>query len=1011
MSDDSTPSPASEPDDAVSDAATPEPTADDPGRSGWQRPAVGVLIAAAVGLASFGITAAVRSGGGDSADSAPTLTASIDDGDGSSTDTVAPEEPTSTSDPSAPTPVEPPPADDATSDPDDPTVVEVEAVLVEPVDADLDGQPLPPPDGFVGTGSVDLVTSPIIGTSTADVVDDGDRIVTAPPQLPALIGLTPPSVDELIAEPSETADLDEVGPAPTADLPDDTDEGEVVGLLEDVAIDYGIAENAADDADPGLPGSIDDHTAPDDASDPVDDGLTLPVVDEAGGLADPCADLDDPERCPDPGEPGTIIETFALTVPPPLVVEIIAPGTDLCPADVSPFEQRLAIRSNTPLASFEMTYWPATSAADSQTLTLSTPEPEAAEWVDAFGSSTADVPPPIVHCTTLSDLRQIDHAYTAEATDVFDQTWSNFPGISYFPAPAALVPPTYLLTLSDNELLVSAPHRDDQSVAILAYRSDGESGEAPVDPCDGTARVVEGYGLPYEPINPEQITESTRGFAERGWDTRYDQRTLGHIRLDDGSTYRLCVHTSTFRPSFSAGREQTLAYDITTPDALQMTFEVVSVDTGDVTLPADQLIVDVAPAGRGVWEGYPWCGSWRNGADLSGDTTIEALVCNSHPRSSDLYRRSARVSMRITDVDGGRNDAAALIPITPCRMPCVIPDPETFVLELPSGRTQYDFLCGLFGDGCPSASDASFGTITLRVSYDNPDGSTLTEWAISEAQPAGDQRDDATSEPQLDTLAIPLVSPSNRSRPTIIVPVLADRAVRATAELVALDGSAPCMVDGATPSAASTDLSEAHTIEISDVCPSQSLLVVVELTDATGATSRWHGGGAALGPADSWRRGFVTVPGFRLAANVETTVTVPTGAVRFDELDVALSGRSVRWSRSITDYYCLQTSDGPVRLELRDLSDRERPQVFFGTDRTIEVDLAVEAELLTPVCGQPDPDNPIVVSFSSSSVIPYDDVEFGVPIEITARQAVPEIGPDAFVDVLITLTITSELGG
>ena len=365
------------------------------------------------------------------------------------------------------------------------------------------------------------------------------------------------------------------------------------------------------------------------------------------------------------------------------------------------------------------------------------------------------------------------------------------------------------------------------------FKRNGDEIDFPIDPCATTSRRVDGFELPAMPVNPTRIDVPVNSLRENGFDDDYVFRKLGVVRLDESTTYRLCVHTSTVRPSFSAGLEQTLAYDITTPDALSMTFDILRVDAqGSGGLPRRALDVDIAPVGRGVMVGHPWCGIWRNGEQIEGDTEIGVTVCRSAPQSSALYERGARLTMSALGVDGVRRESSAVIPVRTCRMPCVIPAPEVFRFELPTGRTSYDFFCGLFGDECESANDEeSFGTITIEVTYDNEGGSAQPGWAMSDAQELGDRRLPPPETPRLDTQATPLAR-GDRTRPNVIVPVLADRPVTVDAEIRTVEGGQPCMLDGAPTTASSSTLSEEHEIVFSDVCPGQNVFVIIELTDA-----------------------------------------------------------------------------------------------------------------------------------------------------------------------------------
>ncbi len=935
---------------------------------------VGVAIAFVMAVTGFGIALSARGGGG-GGETAP------------SEQGATPIASTPPTDPSADAPTEAP-----ADAPVGPIVTEIDVPIVAPIGPGEGprgtGLPSFDPDDVGGpmqTSAVDVL-SPIVGEATIAVVADesgsGGGAAAAPPVLADELGLPVPDIEVLLDDDREPAD--------TTDGPD----------LDLAAIERFVGTGATPPTDESTP------TASEGVD--VEPGRVEP------GFVDPCADVDrdvdadGDTRCPDPGEPGTITDTFALTIPPPLHVVIRVRPTDGCAAPVADDEVRVSIESTTPIESMTLRYWRSGWPSDDRTIEIATPNDVTAEWLDAFEAAEVDPPPPIVHCATLTDLFVgRPHQYTAQATDVFDQLWSTRGTPPFFRGPDYRIPKTFLLTLSDNELLVSAPHRADQQVRIYAFRRTSEPTAG--DPCSTTSRTQPGYELPWSPTNPQRSTSNANDLARAGFDPAYNNRTFGTMRLAEGSTYRLCIYTSVVEPSFDAGIERIEAYDLITPDALDITFTVVEVETtDDARVRPGTLRIGVEPVGRGIMLGHPWCGTWRNSSDIRGLVAIDEPICTSDARSTALYRSGARVTMIAEDVDGVDHTLESVLRVHTCVGVCVPPESELYRLELPTGAPRRDFWCGGVGDACDRPSDESYGTVVIEVSYANTQGDLRSDWSISLPDELGDQRPEPPETPRFDTSATPLTS-GPQPNPTVSFQILADRPVTATVTLLdPTDGSPACIVGGGPNTASFDVLREQHDVAIDNLCPRHSYAPVVELTDADGDTSRWHlaPGDPRFGPAEPWLRGFLRTDDIDLVFTASISIDAPTSMMRVNRADLVVAGRDVIWS-SLNEQPRGATGcrGGEVTTTARRAPRIPTDRITTSSGLEVDVRLDVEVELLIAACQLPVPGFEQPGPLAIAQTIAYDDIVFGSPITVTG--SIPVAGlpdPDATVDVVAVVT-------
>ena len=790
--------------------------------------------------------------------------------------------------------------DDRTAvDPGGAIVTEVEAVQVAPIATGDDPavvETLPdlgdwPADGATVQADPVDVLSPIVASlnipsgSPRRGSDAGGGSSPAQPVLVDALGLPPYDLSEPSAEPSSDPSAE-----PSSGAEDEPLRGET-GPLVPVDVPGLDVER--------LPDLIAELADPDD-----------PPV----GFADPCADVDDP-HCPNPGEPGTVIETLSLTTPPPFRVTVIPRPEGECAAAVGSDEIRVEITSTTPIASLTLHYGRVGYGTHENTITISTPPDVAQDWIERFIAAESEPPPPVVHCTTLGELSaDTEYYFGVSATDVFDQVYALRGQPPRFDGPTGVRPPTLVVPLSGNELLVSPAIRDDHFVRIVAYRRNADAVDAPVEPCASTDDVVDGFdpaigpsgGISRSrrslPDNVPSYTPQRREFAEAGYDQDFDTRVMGTFRLEEGSEYRLCVQWSVRDGFFEQGIEIIEAYDVFTPDALDVTFSLLDVTTTDgALLPAGGLRVLVWPVGRGIMVPDPFCGRWTNRVDVHGREVIGDTICTVRSQSTDLYRRGARVTLRTTDLDGERHESEVVVPIRSCDDPCAAPPSEWFRLDLPTGAPRREFFCGGLGDACDRPSDNSYGTTVIQVRYANRQSTGRDRWAISDPVEPDYRPPSLPPTPRLDTSQQPRSSEVPTATRNVTVPVFADRPVSVRVQLVDGFGAPSCVVDGQPTEMTSSAPAIGHQLEFTGLCPGQRVIPIVELTDEDGNFSRWHtyGSRPSFDPAEVWLRGEVLtslqeLPGRR----PKVILDVPTDWMRITRFDLTMDAEyHADWAR------------------------------------------------------------------------------------------------------------------
>lgn len=920
-------------------------------RAPWAR----IGLVAAVGVAGFGITAAARSGTADQAGQTPDTTST-----------------TST-----------------TSVPAQPLVVEVPMPILAPITGP--GLPVIDPayegddiDDF--PTSVTQILSPVVGQALVPSGGgtDASSWTPAPPEFAPQLEL---SVTEPDTDPDAAPDIDDM--YDPIEIP--------AGALDDV-FHAGAADLAVD---PVL-------------------GEPLVVDDDGIGFVDPCTATED-ETCPDPGEPATVGRLFGQQIPPPLTVTVTANPTGECAADVADTELRIAVESTAPLQSMDLDYWAQIRSMVSPSVEVLTPEATTAAWLTAFEEAAIDgpPPPPILHCLTLTGIFSRDavgYRYRIDAVDVFDQIYVTT--TSSWSAPVFTAarerPPTLVWPLNDNEVVVSVPHRADQFVGILAFRDTGESGAA--DPCHVPHPRQSGYDTAIAPLDPMRSTVSVGELLSAGYKAAYVHRTAGAMRLAEGSRYRICVYWSVTVPSFDAGVERSEGYDIITPDALDTSFSIVDFDidgTDRAGLDPGDLRISVAPISRGLLATWPGCGSWTNQYGIERSATIDSLICDVDPRSTALYRRGAIVEIRARDIDGVDQTSRHVLRTASCTGLCIPPDSDYFRVELPTGAPERDFWCGGVGDACDRPTDRSYGTVLIRVDYDNTRGDASGAWSVSDPIEIANTRPPTPEFPQLDTTQRPTASGPARGR-TVTLPVIADRQVSMQAELLTTAGEPACVGEGGNTTAGTEYFTKDRTFTFTEVCPGQTLLPVVTLTERDGTSSTWHAAQGYPGfPEDAqrWTRGAVLINPLEWTFDTDLELTLPTSYYRLQALGVSLYGLET------TDEHWYPITPRPSTrgctgtgspLETRALSSDLRSPRRAITYDDLRITIVVDVELLLPSCIQP------TTTFEQPGRqvlrldVPLDSVDVGESFVLEAAIPVPGLpDPDATLDIRGTITIVS----
>ncbi|MFV2039634.1 MAG: hypothetical protein ACC660_05280, partial [Acidimicrobiales bacterium] len=329
---------------------------------------------------------------------------------------------------------------------------------------------------------------------------------------------------------------------------------------------------------------------------------------------DPCAE-DEDVPCPDPGEPGTVMgsTSAALIGARPFDIwygQAYWPSDGRCRsgdrAGVVPF----GIWTGNPVETMQLRLWPEDRPDEVQVIEVSTPPAERDEWLAVYAAATdPESIEGVLHCLELNGLEvETQYRFEIVATDVWGQrdAWPDTYGRFRVRPPGwGERPPTLLLPLTANEIVVSVPARPEHRVTVDAYARNDEIGVR-TDPCTGGRGDFYDNRLRMSTMN---VSDVGRMGSDYRWDRSFTTRQWGAMRLEEGRSYRLCVTWRVFGPSFDQGDEIVEGYDIVTPDRRDFEITITSLHTSE-RIEQNALRVQVDPVGRPFLVNTRGCGSW-----------------------------------------------------------------------------------------------------------------------------------------------------------------------------------------------------------------------------------------------------------------------------------------------------------------------------------------------------------------------------------------------------------------
>ena len=660
-------------------------------------------------------------------------------------------------------------------------------------------------------------------------------------------------------------------------------------------------------------------------------------------FVDPCAGVEpgaDPgtEGCPEDGEGGTVIGSFALEGVPPLSVVGYpwppAEGPDVgsiaqCPPqEVGEGEVPFGITVANP-AAVTLTWWsdrdPTVRRQELRTTAAHAADWEA--WRDAGMPYRFPYDMPRL-CTALTDLQvgdtvhfQIvavdDAGQVASAADWMSQThftWRAPSEETPAPAPdiARVRPPTRLWAVAENELAVIAPVQEGQEVTVLAYPRTAMSD---VDPCETREMHAQpGYDQPvyHQLRNSSPIAADVRDAPDYEWDPTYSHTLWDGLRLPSGANVRLCVlRQRVDGPSFDRGYEEVEAFEVSVPElqGFELTLDAVStrepIAEGDLVLRARP----VQP--RGILSNpVCWRSLWRSGALMEGTTAIDEELCGGADRWLDGFRLGVVIDVEFADParDDGADPVTSslVIPLDlDCDGRCTERPPETYRLELPT-VSRANGLCspGLFESSCePPRADVVLGTATLTVTYGPGGGNGADDWWLGASEPLGDQRVEQEG-PQLDQ-ASPGAQGGTLDDPTWTQELHLDRPATAEAELVPIEvpGEEPylCLREGAPTVVRSDVAATDHELTFTGLCPNGAYGMIVTLTDADGDVTVW--GPRGTEGVTPFYGGYITTDPIELSVSATIEVGPLPGPGNGGYVHAAegwVGGTSLRWVNEMT---------------------------------------------------------------------------------------------------------------
>ncbi len=687
---------------------------------------------------------------------------------------------------------------------------------------------------FVGSTPPPAPTDDDASLGLGDIVDTQQAVV---PNLPT---------DDTPALPTDAPgpiDLSEPGPVtPTSPL--DTAEMAVPSTVGGVTpIDVLFDELAIEPSEPG--------------GDPVDDFDLRPYV-------DPCAPRPDGDDagppaadCPN-GTRATVLPIVSLGDAYITMRQVGRAGARgaSCPESTPATSGGLVLEmmTNAP-GDFVITITDiAGRNGNVGTFNITTAAADAEAWATALaaGVDPNQLSSLIVHCVALDDLppnaRLVAFARFTRAEDG-DNAYALKEVIT---TPSPVRPPTLVVPIGTNRLLVSVAHTRAQFASLDAWVS--LDGQPSCEPTTAPGDRLRSNGI----INS---TADINALRARGYDENYRRRTTAIFWVPEGRSINVCARTfdstgPSFRTSQPAQRDATVVHS---PD---MVVPVVSVES---VTPRTRL----AGARAQVWLSWArgdFCGSYSgtfNDVNAIDPPDYDNVCDGGAPSGASGHASNVVVTTGLRTAGSSESvETRAVLPVR--ARACTGGDDEGFGATCPSPPTEWyrvplatipvrTGICspGLFESTCePPTRDAVAGTVTVRVDWVQGGVSGRSGWLV-EPIVAGGRATELPAAPQLDLTRYAEVT-GEGVRQGVNFNLLADRPVDWT--LTVPEGT--CRREDATePVWRSSATSPQFTVRANGFCTSVWVQFIVTLTDpATGASSTYGNWPLA------WAGGYVTMP-------------------------------------------------------------------------------------------------------------------------------------------------------
>ena len=664
-----------------------------------------------------------------------------------------------------------------------------------------------------------------------------------------IVGATVISPDSVIAA-SRTESVPVLAPVahgpstPHADADGDPDTLDVSRAVAQQRVPVG--ESRA--ADPRIEQLLDELTAADDPGSVVDPEAAIRVLDgpEATG-GDPCAPaVGEPAAdCPS-GLGGTVMALRAAphsdvigTANPPTYEDSLHKLYYCDAQEHDATDLPFVAATNIP-GTISVSYWPTTDPTAVSRTALATSAAARAEWErhfeagDPFGEWTR-----IQHCTVLEGLEPgVGYRFRLDTVDVMggEATFS-----STFALPDSRTrPPTRVVPVGDNMLLLSMPHAANETVELNAFVTEG-------DELDCTARRTQ-----LDSVTTISTGDVSAAHLDRnGYQERFTKRTSQVFWVPEGATIGVCLSSYVEnRASFDWAQANYRHQEtLHSPDRMLPTVSLEAIDLVR-TVAADAVTV-TASTRDNLGCGTPWEGPSRQGDEVAGSDLRNVVLCSigNHSGLVGLSTSSGDVLIRTAVRQGDEvTSTRILLPLgrEACRGVCETPETSWYRVSLATIQVP-DGICGSsFGDCEPPTREASAGTALLKVEWDQGERNGLTEWGRTAAvsgQPAVLPRPDF---PQMDTaqrITVTKVPGFYGADASFLLST--DRPVSYTARLVS-----DCALPGGVTEASGRSEGRV-TVTFSKLCVGEVHTGQVELADAAGAVTTYN-----VVPGDSlWAHG------------------------------------------------------------------------------------------------------------------------------------------------------------